>query len=48
LFALADGSVHFLNESIACNPVLGDGDPGEGYVYQNLFTKDDGFSVGSF
>ena len=48
LFAFADGSVHFLHESIASNPILGDGKPGEGYTYQNLYIMNDGFSVGEF
>ena len=48
LFAYADGSVHFLQESIASNPTLGDSDPGAGYVYQNLFSMDDGFLIGRY
>ena len=48
LFAFADGSVHFLSESIASNPALGEGKPGSGYTYQNLYFMDDGFVVGEF
>lgn len=47
-FAMCDGSVHFVSQSIASNPnatdCTGDGAawPGPGYVYQNLYKRDDG------
>ncbi len=51
-FALADGSVRFISETIASNPLPGSdsnaADPGPGYIYQNLFTMDDGHVVGEF
>ncbi|MCP4786598.1 MAG: DUF1559 domain-containing protein [Fuerstiella sp.] len=51
-FALADGSVRFISQTIASNPLPGSdssaADAGPGYIYQNLFTMDDGNVVGEF
>ncbi|MEM1303613.1 MAG: DUF1559 domain-containing protein [Planctomycetota bacterium] len=43
LFSFADGHAEFLNETIATNP--DNNGPGQGFVYQNLFRKDDGFVI---
>lgn len=51
-FALADGSVRFVSESIESNPARGNdllaGEPGPGFIYQNLFVRNDGYVVGEF
>ena len=59
-FALCDGSVRFVNQNIASNPIAynnggsgctSTGDPivtGPGFIYQNLYWMNDGFATGDF
>jgi len=50
--AMADGSVRFIGNSIASNPLPASnataGDPGVGYVWQNLIKISDGIPVSDF
>jgi prepilin-type N-terminal cleavage/methylation domain-containing protein len=56
MFALTDGSVRFVNQTIASNPAAvaasattnGSDLVGTGFTYQNLLAKDDGFVVGDY
>ncbi len=55
-FLMCDGTVRFVNENISSNPASYDPSYceawantfGPGFVYQNLFFKDDGNTVGDF
>jgi len=56
LFALTDGSVRFVSQNIATNPIAvassnatnGSDLAGPGFTYQNLLARDDGNTVGEF
>lgn len=56
-FAFCDGSVHFLSQNTPSNPALqvsgcasgaDPGQPGVGFVYQNLFAARDGFVIADY
>jgi prepilin-type processing-associated H-X9-DG protein len=55
-FAMGDGSVRFVSQNIATNPVAvaaaattnGSDLTGTGFTYQNLLSRDDGMPVGDF
>lgn len=55
-FAMGDGSVRFVNQNIATNPVAiaasattnGSDLTGTGFTYQNLMARDDGTPIGDF